>query len=89
MTDRAQRLVNMIKEPELRAQVMAKFQSGEQSERIRFAVIKLATRGERAFELAAKLHHTDWRDLLVEAEFADDIHAHEQWCDEMLKEGDV
>ena len=50
-----------------------------QLERVRFAALKLGAgdleRLKRAIELAKK----DWRDLLVAAEFANDVHAHTRW----------
>ncbi len=58
-------------------------------ERVRFSVIKLAMQGPRLFKVAAELFHIDTRDLLVEAEFADDPIAHEEWCRSMLTAGNT
>ncbi len=38
----------------------------------------------RTLDEAITLGRTDWRDLLVAAMFADDIHAHEQWVPQRL-----
>jgi len=51
-------------------------------ERFRFAVLKLS-RGEIGrLRDAVRLANRDWRDLLVAAGFASDIHAHELWMPE-------
>lgn len=54
-------------------------------ERVRFAAIKLS--GGRLNELykAVKLAKTDWRDLLIGADFGSDIKAHEIWADNILQ----
>lgn len=51
----------------------------EDSERLRFAALRLSHGDLRALEEAITLGQADWRDLLVAAGFADDLHAHEQW----------
>jgi hypothetical protein len=48
-------------------------------DRVRFAVLKLS-RGElRRLEGAIEGAHYDWRDILMEAGFGQDIHAHLKW----------
>jgi hypothetical protein len=55
--------------------------SAEFFERVQCAALKLsAGRMDRLYDAIA-LAHTDWRDLLVAAGFADDIHAHEGWIE--------
>ncbi|MGP1273386.1 MAG: hypothetical protein ACTS22_08620 [Phycisphaerales bacterium] len=45
-----------------------------------FAALLKCSRGELdLLAQAIDLCNTDWRDLLVAAGFADDIHAHEAW----------
>jgi hypothetical protein len=56
----------------------------EDSERLRFAALRLSHGDLRALDDAVTLGRTDWRDLLVAADFADDIHAHEQWVPRRL-----
>jgi hypothetical protein len=48
-------------------------------ERFRFAVLKLSDGELPRLKSALTLAKTDWRDLLVAAEFAEDIKAHELW----------
>jgi len=48
-------------------------------ERIRFAVLKLATENDSGLDRALKLVTTDWRDLLMVAGFGEDLKAHEKW----------
>lgn len=48
-------------------------------ERIRFAALKLSDGDLPALRSAVDLANTDWRDLLVAAEFADDPNAHQSW----------
>ena len=50
-----------------------------QLERFRFAVLKLSEGDINKLHSAVKLAKEDWRDLLVAAGFADDIHAHNEW----------
>jgi len=56
----------------------------EDSERLRFAALRLSHGDLRALAEAIKLGQTDWRDLLVAADFADDIRAHEKWVPRRL-----
>jgi len=53
--------------------------SPEQLERIRFAALKLSDGRLEALVDAIVLAQTDWRDLLVSADFADDVQAHRSW----------
>jgi len=48
-------------------------------ERVRFAAIRIARGDLRALIQAVDLAKTDWRDLLVHADFANDVTAHEAW----------
>ena len=48
-------------------------------DRILFAVLKLSEGDPKKLRDAVRLAKTDWRDLLVAAGFADDIHAHKSW----------
>ena len=50
-----------------------------QLERIRFAAIRLSAGDIDRLREAIRLAQIDWRDLLVAADFADDVHAHERW----------
>jgi len=51
----------------------------ESLERIRFAALKSSGGTLAGLAAAIRLAKTDWRDLLVEADFADDVHAHLAW----------
>lgn len=59
--------------------------TSKQLERIRFAVIKFSEGQLDRFHYAIKLANTDWRDLLVEVCFADDIDCHSEWANKMLE----
>jgi hypothetical protein len=48
-------------------------------ERIRFAALRVSGGDLRRLRGAVQLAHTDWRDLLVSAQFAEDINAHRKW----------
>src|SRR5512135_1663921 len=50
-----------------------------QLERFRFAALKLSAGSLPKLRDAVHLAKVDWRDLLVAAEFANDINAHKQW----------
>ena len=56
----------------------------EDSERLCFAALRLSHGDLRALDEAITLGRTDWRDLLVAADFADDVHAHEAWVPQRL-----
>ena len=53
--------------------------SPEEMERIRFAVLKLGAKSDSAFDSAILLAKTDWRDLLMAADFGEDLEAHNKW----------
>jgi hypothetical protein len=46
---------------------------------VRFAALKLSAGGMDRLRKAIELAKTDWRDLLVAAEFANDVNAHKRW----------
>jgi hypothetical protein len=48
-------------------------------ERIRFAAIRMSDGDLEHLRRAIELAQTDWRDLLVAANFADDPGAHQRW----------
>jgi len=48
-------------------------------ERLHFAALQLSDGSLTRLRDAIALAKTDWRDLLVAADFADDIHAHRRW----------
>ena len=48
-------------------------------DRIPFAAIRCGAGDLGRLREAIQLGRTDWRDLLVAADFADDVHAHERW----------
>lgn len=48
-------------------------------ERVRFAALKLCGGELQRLREAVVLAQADWRDLLMAAGFADDVHAHENW----------
>lgn len=48
-------------------------------ERIQFAALKRSGGDMNALVSAIELAQADWRDLLVLADFAVDVHAHERW----------
>src|SRR6185503_15865969 len=92
LSERTKRLMSLIDDSALRSKVERLFQedgalygppTADVLERVRFAVIKLALQGEQMFEIAAHLFRVDTRDLLVNAEFANDLDAHEQWSGAM------
>ena len=56
--------------------------SPAQMDRIRFAVIKLAKENAMSLDSAIELAQKDWRDLLMEAGFGGELHAHEKWAAE-------
>ena len=51
----------------------------ELAERIRFAVLKLSGGSLRELQTQIEQAATDWRDVLVQAEFADDTSIHLTW----------
>ena len=56
----------------------------ESLERIRFAVLKLSKGSAIELARAIALAKVDWRDVLVAAQFANDLRAHEFWLHEEL-----
>jgi hypothetical protein len=58
--------------------------SPKELERFRFAVIKIADGKVERLKSAVGLAKSDWRDLLMNADFANDIHVHERWADSIL-----
>ncbi len=56
----------------------------ESLERIRFAVLKISNGDWTKFGQALDLAKRDWRDVLMWAEFANDLDAHQKWADQLL-----
>jgi hypothetical protein len=56
--------------------------SPEQMDRIRIAALKVSQGNYEALEKAVKLAQTDWRDLLMAADFGHDTQAHTRWIPE-------
>jgi|GEM_PF-132810 len=56
----------------------------DQLERIRFAALKISDGSMDRLDEAIDLANTDWRDLLMAADFGDDIHVHTVWADSIL-----
>lgn len=54
--------------------------SPEALERFRFAVLKVGENNMEKLYKAVELAQVDWRDLLVAADFADDVDAHLVWA---------
>jgi hypothetical protein len=54
--------------------------SPNELERIRFAVIKYSEGHLEKLSIAVKLANEDWRDLLIEVGFANDINSHNIWA---------
>jgi len=54
-------------------------------ERIQLAVLKLSNGDADKFLAAVKLAQIDWRDVLVAAGFGEDLEAHSNWVDEIVK----
>jgi hypothetical protein len=93
LSPRAAQLIGRIGDPDIRVRVLALFETEpasfgpptpEVTERIQLAVIRLAMEGSTGLSVAEALYRVDCRDLLVNAEFADDVKAHERWCDALL-----
>jgi hypothetical protein len=55
---------------------------GSPAERIQCAALRASGGTLEGLERAVRLGEIDWRDLLVEADFANDIHAHDRWLAE-------
>lgn len=97
LTDRTQKLINLIGDPAIQYEVLALFETDaalygppttEVLERVRFAVIKLAMQGRQMFDAAATLYQIDARDLLINAGFTSDLKAHDRWCESILQRKD-
>ena len=54
-------------------------------ERYRFAALRVSQGTVKGLESAISLAKTDWRDLLMEADFGHDTRAHEDWCAKTLR----
>lgn len=52
---------------------------GHALERVRFAALKVSNGNLIRLQAAVDQAKVDWRDLLVEASFGADAHAHESW----------
>ena len=57
-------------------------------ERIRFAALRVSIGYLDDLQTAIDLAKKDWRDLLVWARFAESLTAHQEWCEQALKEND-
>jgi hypothetical protein len=53
--------------------------NGTELERYRFAALKVSSGNLSSLYEAVQLAQEDWRDLLVAADFANDILAHKKW----------
>lgn len=95
MTAETQRRIDLLFAPSLRGEVAAllavecgrnlplsRDASEAAIERIQFAALKQSGGDMNALVRAIELAQTDWRDLLVAAGFAVDVHAHESWLPE-------
>jgi hypothetical protein len=58
--------------------------SPEEMERIRFAAIKASGGSLSALRECVNLAQADWRDILVDAGFGDDVEAHNKWKRKLL-----
>jgi len=54
-------------------------------ERFRFAALKLSHGNVEALSRAVRLAQKDWRDLLMAADFGNDLQAHEKWAQSILE----
>jgi hypothetical protein len=55
-------------------------------ERVRYAALKVSRGDYVSLVKAVEQAQTDWHELLVSADFANDPKIHENWCDEFLLE---
>jgi hypothetical protein len=53
-------------------------------ERIHLAILKISGGDVDEFLQAARLAQIDWRDVLVGADFGNDLRAHARWADDVL-----
>ena len=88
-------LLKLIPEESVRKDIMEIFSSKpalyapvseEVLERVRFAVIKLAFQGPKMLKLAKKFYVEDTRDLLVSADFGNELYSYKTWAESMLKD---
>jgi hypothetical protein len=56
----------------------------ESLERLRFAALKVSNGETDRLNEAVELAKRDWRDVLMWAEFANDLDAHKKWADQLL-----
>ena len=54
-------------------------------ERFRFAALKLSHGNLEALSRAVRLAQKDWRDLLMAADFGNDLQAQEKWAQSILE----
>ncbi len=54
--------------------------------RIRLAALKISDGQSDKLLEAVQLAQTDWRDLLMAADFGRDVHAHEVWAEQQLND---
>ncbi len=54
-------------------------------ERIRISVLRLLHEGDQREDRVFDLARVDWRDLLMAAGHGEDVAAHEEWAEEMLR----
>jgi hypothetical protein len=59
-------------------------QNPAQLERLRFAVLKISNGNMDRFREAVDLANSDWRDLLMAADFGNDIYAHNAWANSTI-----
>ena len=59
--------------------------SAEGLERIHLAILKLSNGEVDKFLAAAELAQLDWRDVLMAAEFGNDLKAHLSWAEEICR----
>lgn len=95
LTSEVERRIGLLFPPEQRDEVrnllatecgnnlpFQKEASPETLDRFRFAALKLSEGDMAKLHRAIRLAQRDWRDLLVAAGFANDIHAHQRWLPE-------
>ncbi|NOS82559.1 MAG: hypothetical protein E8D46_00225 [Nitrospira sp.] len=97
-TKRTYQLIELISDRAIKARVLALFENDaalfgpptlEVLERVSFSVLKLAMQGPEQLKVAEELYRIDTRDLLMNAEFANDVRAHEKWCKSLLDDPDA
>jgi len=63
---------------------LGKMDTPEGIERIQFAVIKISNGDMDELGKAISLAKTDWRDVLMWADFGNDVEAHNRWANRVL-----